>query len=176
MRDRRAPGQVAAVRGARAAGVEAPEQIWSQRTVKLSRPSGSSAWTSTAVTRAAGGPWLHHSTSSSNASGSPSATISTRPSGRLRAQPEMPSARAFSAQLPRYQTPCTLPLTHRCRRTNSQKLAALYSNIGQGALDAGRHGGALWAPGGQERTPVAQWGDRAKALARVRGTPFGAVG
>ena len=61
----------------------------------------------------------------STASRWPSATISTRPSGRLRAQPEMPSAPACSAQLPRYQTPWTLPLTQRCRRTISQKLAAV---------------------------------------------------
>jgi hypothetical protein len=125
MRDRLAPRQVAADKGGRWRGVVAPEQIWGQPTVKLSRPSGSSAWTSTAVTRASGGPWRHHSTNLSNASGSPSATISTRPSGRLRAQPEMPSARACSAQLPRYQTPCTLPLTQRCRLDHLQKLAAV---------------------------------------------------
>jgi hypothetical protein len=57
---------------------------------------------------AAGGPWRHHSTSLS-ASGSPSATISMRSSGRLRAQPEIPRARACSAQPPRYQLPGLCP-------------------------------------------------------------------
>jgi hypothetical protein len=94
-----------------------------QRTSKPLRPSGSSTRTSTAVTRAAGGPWRHHSASLSSASGSPSATISTRPSARLRAQPETPSAPACSAQLPRYQTPWTLPMTQRCRRAISPKVS-----------------------------------------------------
>jgi hypothetical protein len=89
----------------------------SQRTAKPVRPSGASDRTSTLATCAYAGPSWHHSTNLSTASGSPSATTSTRPSGRLRAQPETPSARAWSAQVPRYQTPWTLPLTQRCRRT-----------------------------------------------------------
>lgn len=67
--------------------------------------------TSTPVTLAFSGPFLHHSTILSTSSFSPSNTASTRPSIRFRIQPEMPRSSALSFVLDLKNTPCTFPET-----------------------------------------------------------------
>jgi hypothetical protein len=61
-----------------------------ERVTKPVSPSGGSSRTVTPVTSALGGPCRHHATSASTAPVGPSATTSTRPSSRLRAQPATP--------------------------------------------------------------------------------------
>ena len=65
---------------------------------------------STRVTRAPGGPRCAHCTRRSTASGGPSATNSTRPSGKLRTQPLTPRRNASSCMVARKKTPWTYPL------------------------------------------------------------------
>src|SRR5581483_6546737 len=62
----------------------------------VSRPVGIVSSTSTSSTRAPGGPWRTACSKRSIASASPSASASTRPSGRLRTQPWSPSRRPVS--------------------------------------------------------------------------------
>src|SRR3954468_23825549 len=57
------------------------------------------------------------STSCATASGSPSATTSTAPSSRLRAQPATPSDSALRRVESRKKTPCTRPWATMRRRT-----------------------------------------------------------
>src|SRR5882762_9030285 len=69
------------------------------------------------VTSAPLGPWRHHATMRSTASGSPSKAASTRPSLRLRTHPNTPPDAAMRWQLSRKNTPCTRPSTSTRRRT-----------------------------------------------------------
>ena len=64
----------------------------------------------------------------SSDSSSPSATASTRPSGRLRTTPVSPSRRAMSWVKYRNPTPCTRPLTRNRRAT---RISALYRARGR---------------------------------------------
>src|SRR5581483_4351414 len=88
-----------------------------QRIEKPLRPSGGSAPTSTRATAAPRGPSRQRRASDSTASGSPSTTTSTVPSGRLRTQPPSPRARAARSTKTRKPTPCTRPWTISRRRT-----------------------------------------------------------
>src|SRR2546421_12684906 len=71
------------------------------------------------VTLARGGPTCAHATNCSTASAGPSATSSTRPSGRFLAEPASPCRFASRSALARYHTPCTRPSTTIRRRTTS---------------------------------------------------------
>src|SRR6185503_3762759 len=75
-------------------------------TVKLPpRPYGVSSLVSTTSTRAIAGPRASFNAKRSRASASPSASTSTRPSGRFRTQPDIPSTSAASWVKYRNPTP-----------------------------------------------------------------------
>ena len=65
----------------------------------------------TSSTRAKGGPRRSQVSNAFNASASPQANTSTRPSDKLFAWPQMPSANASLRAEARKNTPCTFPLT-----------------------------------------------------------------
>ena len=76
-----------------------------------SREAGSMTSTSTASTRAIGGPTCSHAISASSASGAPAAWTITEPSGQFSARPRRPRVVARSAVLARNHTPWTRPRT-----------------------------------------------------------------
>lgn len=84
-------------------------------------PDGSSSVTSTASTPACGGPSRHHSTTDFTAGSSPSRITSTRPSERLRAEPETLICSAFFLQPSRKNTPWTSPETRMRRLTITKR-------------------------------------------------------
>ncbi len=93
--------------GRRADGV----RVGAQRTLKPSRPSGSSSLTSTSSTSARDGPSRQNSTICSTASAGPSNTASTAPSSRLATQPATPWDSASELVESRKNTPWTRPWT-----------------------------------------------------------------
>jgi FMN reductase [NAD(P)H] len=90
------------------------------RTPKPRSPSGGSSVASTASTRDPRGPSRTNASTIPTASGSPSSTTSTRPSGRFRAHPDTPWARRATAT--RNPTPWTSPRTTSRRLTTHEIL------------------------------------------------------
>ncbi len=80
-------------------------------TEKRSGSSQSTSIHSTLVTDAPDGPSCNHRSSSATAAGSPQASTSTPPFGRLTACPVICSGTATSRVLARKNTPCTRPVT-----------------------------------------------------------------
>src|SRR6185503_854453 len=119
----------------------------------VSRPAGSRSSTSTWSTRAPGGPWRSARSKRSIASASPSASASTRRSGRLRTQPCTPSRSAVSRAKYLNPTAWTRPVIRNRLATRTGDDNREGDRARRDGWKAGRRNGKAKGAEGRRRPP-----------------------